>query len=449
MGTARGAHPRRPAGGTRAARAGARGARAAACRERADESELDAQLQAAEAAERAAEGALQQALTDAKAARGSAERYAGRAAQAEEALALANVELERLKHEIYAAMSQGDVQLLETDLQLKRTREQLAQERESRRKLAVEADAKAAALRTEAEKAKAALAVAQEEAAAVAEAARSQVKALETARRRAETHGATLAGELERMQKRTEAAAAAAEADVVAAAAARTVAARESFQRERRLRSAAAARIDLEDLDDDLDEHLVAVANLTADALLALPAAPRIDLAPAALSAPALPVFAMAPSPYEKPTTAPSQSTSTAAFTASKVLPSSAAPTVVDNRRPLVPLTMLVRDLAQHISPMRLLDEFPTALSVEALYERRTGTRQAVVLSFDSRRPPTGRTSQALGCLLQPVVTPPKVSEATKRVVWKRTPATTQPPTAAGRTMPRTQQRDPSNELRP
>jgi hypothetical protein len=112
-------------------------------------------------------------------------------------------------------------------------------------------------------------------------------------------------------------------------------------------------------------------------------------------------------------------------------------------------LTMLVRDLAQHVSPMRLLDEFPTALSVEALYERRTGTRQAVVLSFDSRRPPTGRTSQALGCLLQPVVTPPKVSEATKRVVWKRTPATTQPPTAAGRTMPRTQQRDPSNELRP
>ena len=416
----------------------------------AEKSELDAKLHAAKAAERAAEGALQQARTDAKAARGSAERYAGRAAKAEEALALANVELERLKHEIYAAMSQGDVQLLETDLQLKRTREQLAQERESRRKLAVEADAKAAALRTEAEKAKAALAVAQEEAAAVAEAARSQVKALETARRRAETHGATLAGELERMQKRTEAAAAAAEADVVAAAAARTVAARESFQRERRLRSAAAARIDLEDLDDDLDEHLVAVANLTADALLALPAAPRIDLAPAALSAPALPVFAMAPSPYEKPTTAPSQSTSTAAFTASKVLPSSAAPTVVDNRRPLVPLTMLVRDLAQHISPMRLLDEFPTALSVEALYERRTGTRQAVVLSFDSRRPPTGRTSQALGCLLQPVVTPPKVSEATKRVVWKRTPATTQPPTAAGRaTMPRTQQRDPSNELRP
>ena len=426
----------------------------------AEKSELDAKLQAAKAAERAAEGALQQARTDAKAARGSAERYAGRAAKAEEALALANVELERLKHEIYAAMSQGDVQLLETDLQLKRTREQLAQERESRRKLAVDADAKAAALRTEAEKAKAALAVAHEEAAAVAETTRSQVKALETARRRAEAHGATLAAELERMQKRTEAAAAAAEADVVAAAAARTVAARESFQRERRLRSAAAARIDLEDLDDDLDEHLVAVANLTADALLALPAAPRIDLAPAALSAPALPVFAMAPSPYEKPTTAPSpyekpttapsQSTSTAAFTASKVLPSSAAPTVVDNRRPLVPLTMLVRDLAQHISPMRLLDEFPTALSVEALYERRTGTRQAVVLSFDSRRPPTGRTSQALGCLLQPVVTPPKVSEATKRVVWKRTPATTQPPTAAGRaTMPRTQQRDPSNELRP
>ena len=412
----------------------------------AEKSELDAKLQAAKAAERAAEGALQQARTDAKAARGSAERYAGRAAQAEEALALANVELERLKHEIYAAMSQGDVQLLETDLQLKRTREQLAQERESRRKLAVDADAKAAALRTEAEKAKAALAVAHEEAAAVAETTRSQVKALETARRRAEAHGATLAAELERMQKRTEAAAAAAEADEVAAAAARAAAARESFKRERMLRSAAAARI-------DLDEHLVAVANLTADASLALPAAPRIDLAPAALSAPPLAVFAMAPAPYEKPSQPSDPATSTAAFTASKVLASSAAssaaPTVVDNRRPLVPLTMLVRDLAQHISPMRLLDEFPTALSVEALYERRTGTRQAVVLSFDSRRPPTGRTSQALGCLLQPVVTPPKVSEATKRVVWKRTPATTQPPTAAGRTMPRTQQRDPSNELRP
>jgi hypothetical protein len=241
------------------------------------------------------------------------------------------------------------------------------------------------------------------------------------------------------MQKRTEAAAAAAEADEAAAA-------RESFKRERMLRSAAAARI-------DLDEHLVAVANLTADASLALPAAPRIDLAPAALSAPPLAVFAMAPAPYEKPSQPSDPATSTAAFTASKVLASSAAssaaPTVVDNRRPLVPLTMLVRDLAQHVSPMRLLDEFPTALSVEALYERRTGTRQAVVLSFDSRRPPTGRTSQALGCLLQPVVTPPKVSEATKRVVWKRTPATTQPPTAAGRTMPRTQQRDPSNELRP
>jgi len=87
-----------------------------------------------------------------------------------------------------------------------------------------------------------------------------------------------------------------------------------------------------------------------------------------------------------------------------------------------VPLTMLVRSLAQHISPMRLLDEFPTALSAEALYERRTGAREAVTLTFDAKRPPASRESQSLHCSLQPVVTPPMVSEATKRVVWKRTP---------------------------
>ena len=83
-------------------------------------------------------------------------------------------------------------------------------------------------------------------------------------------------------------------------------------------------------------------------------------------------------------------------------------------------LTMLVHGLPQHIAPSRLLSEFPTALTAEATYDATSGVRTSIVLTFESRQPPANRKSAALGCVLQPVVTPPIGKPQSRVVSWYR-----------------------------
>ena len=85
------------------------------------------------------------------------------------------------------------------------------------------------------------------------------------------------------------------------------------------------------------------------------------------------------------------------------------------------PLTFVVSKLPQHVSPSRLLAEFPTALAVEAQFSRKSGERTALILTFPSEWPPPSRSSAALGCVLQAVVSPPIALDATtRRVLWRR-----------------------------
>ena len=95
------------------------------------------------------------------------------------------------------------------------------------------------------------------------------------------------------------------------------------------------------------------------------------------------------------------------------------------------PLTMIVKSLAQHISPSRMLVEFPTAFTAEAHFDTRTNERTALVLTFDAAHPPASRESTHFGCKLQPVVTPPEGAESTRRVVWYRKDGTVRQHTRA------------------
>ena len=81
---------------------------------------------------------------------------------------------------------------------------------------------------------------------------------------------------------------------------------------------------------------------------------------------------------------------------------------------------MLVSKLAAHVSPARLLADFPTALTAEAHFDAASNARLAVVLTFPHGQPPAMRSSKALGCVLQPVVNPPEGAGATRKVVWHR-----------------------------
>jgi len=104
--------------------------------------------------------------------------------------------------------------------------------------------------------------------------------------------------------------------------------------------------------------------------------------------------------------------------------------TVTDLRRPAgVPMRppkrahamkYVVGNLPQNVAPARLLGEFPTALTAEASYDVATSKRTTLVLTFPPGQPPASRTSRALGCVLQPVVTPPIGGTATRLVLWYR-----------------------------
>jgi len=85
------------------------------------------------------------------------------------------------------------------------------------------------------------------------------------------------------------------------------------------------------------------------------------------------------------------------------------------------PLAFAVQGLPLHLSPSRLLDEFPTALAVEAHYCRQSGKRTALIVTFDSPPPARSAAVAILGSVLQPIACPPRASDATtRRMVWRR-----------------------------
>ena len=81
---------------------------------------------------------------------------------------------------------------------------------------------------------------------------------------------------------------------------------------------------------------------------------------------------------------------------------------------------MLVKDLPAHIAPSHLLNDYPTALTAEATYETKTGTRKSVLVTFPSGQPPETRHSNHLGCTLQPIVNAPIGGVGSKVVIWYR-----------------------------
>lgn len=103
-----------------------------------------------------------------------------------------------------------------------------------------------------------------------------------------------------------------------------------------------------------------------------------------------------------------------------KPAPSSKPPPAAQTRPTRRLLSMLVSQLPQHVAPSRLLSEFPTAISAEATYDTKTGTRTAVVLAFERDTPPSTRTSKTLGCVLQPIVTAPIGTETSRTLKWHR-----------------------------
>lgn len=80
----------------------------------------------------------------------------------------------------------------------------------------------------------------------------------------------------------------------------------------------------------------------------------------------------------------------------------------------------IVSNLAPHVAPSRLLQEFPTAVSAEATYELGSGDRSWVVLAFEAGRLPSKRASKALGCVLKPAVSRPRGGNGASVVKWYR-----------------------------
>ena len=90
---------------------------------------------------------------------------------------------------------------------------------------------------------------------------------------------------------------------------------------------------------------------------------------------------------------------------------SAAAPTAGMRR-------MQVRGLAEHVSPARLLESFPEAAHVEAVYEAKAGGRLNVELFVPSGVPLAKRRCAVLGCELQTVVAPMRLQGEVRRVTW-------------------------------
>ena len=70
-----------------------------------------------------------------------------------------------------------------------------------------------------------------------------------------------------------------------------------------------------------------------------------------------------------------------------------------------------------------MLLEYPSAMQADVLYDRATGARTALVLTFPSGALPTRRTSATLGCTLHAVVHAPQGGDTSRHVVIRRSAA--------------------------
>ena len=393
--------------------------------------EAEARLQSMTSSERSTEAALKQARSDAKNARVAASQHAARAASLEETLAHTRVESEKHKHEAVAFNAEHDERLLEADLALRRAKEALEQERSSRRETAVQATQETEALRRVAREANAALTHAREEANEAKKDAAAVQEAIQVALANANAKGAALAHELEKAR------ATAAKADEARrTAAAETEALKQAREREeraaaRRERSMAAARLDRPVARptsiDPATTEAVRAAAAPADAV------PQVDAARAARSAAEAATRAAAEAVEAAARRAAAEAATRAAAEAATAavigdvsgLTTGIKPRgIVQPKAPVAkqrrPLAMIVSKMAQHVSPAKLLVEFPTALEAIAHYDIKTGERTALVLTFAPGSPPARRTSSRLGCVLQSVVTMPEGAKSSRRVVWFR-----------------------------
>ena len=401
--------------------------------------ELEARLHAAESSERSTEAALQQARLDAKSARNAAEQHAARTAALEESLGEARVEAAKYKHDLHHNHAERDQSILKAQMITKKTQEALEEERGLRRQDAVNAKSEMERLEQVAEEAHAQIIKAKADAKALSARAASNQAELEAALAAANEFGATLQMELAKAQGDSEAAGAAAKAAALEAAALRAAKDRLERSKEREMRSEArldAATVDIaaaaaaapdvhlppkqrewapgtgfSTVGSKEPENAVSVDPATGRT----PKAPRRPFAAAIVKNSAHTRMPKLPRPFAK--NAPDKAAAVAATPAAK-----------PKKRPL---TMIVKSLAQHISPSRMLVEFPTAITAEAHFDTRTNERTALVLTFDAAHPPASRESTHFGCKLQPVVTPPEGAESTRRVVWYRKDGTVRQHTRA------------------
>jgi hypothetical protein len=82
-------------------------------------------------------------------------------------------------------------------------------------------------------------------------------------------------------------------------------------------------------------------------------------------------------------------------------------------------LKMTVRGLPAHVSPHKLFDDFPQAVTVEALYHKTSGSRTSVVLTFDATHVPAVRLARS-GASLTAIVHAPTPGAEYHIVAWTR-----------------------------
>jgi len=82
-------------------------------------------------------------------------------------------------------------------------------------------------------------------------------------------------------------------------------------------------------------------------------------------------------------------------------------------------LKMIVRGLPAHVSPLKLFEDFPQAVTAEALYHKTSGSRTCVVLTFDAGNIPTMRLAPS-GASLTAIVHAPTPGAEYHIVAWTK-----------------------------
>jgi hypothetical protein len=84
---------------------------------------------------------------------------------------------------------------------------------------------------------------------------------------------------------------------------------------------------------------------------------------------------------------------------------------------------MRVLSLDGNAPPQRLLADFPEASKIEAVYSKRTGERQDVIISFTIGTSMQAMRSraQSLGCTLHPILRPMMHHNDVRMITWTRT----------------------------